>query len=453
MSQWVRISLHDKVGIYPIEFYDADEIYISVAPGESSILIPTNQGYQVKEWYLPHQVDFFVPALTGNEFTDLLILEQLDDRSLGVIYFLDDYIKKLCDGDQLWINKLNSIGKERLTKVPSKLSFKDLWYSVTSSNLSNIALARNDELTVTSLIKTSQPNISNDDIKEIKELIPEGQPMTQLQRIRQQRLIEERERNERARAAGWVTIEYKPHHRRISENLIKFFQEAELGPQVNGQFVLRGNKWEIEPLTIQELPGTRLNDLLYFTQTHIRGQPNPLYGIIYDQLSGHTGPSNLFELHAFYRGLALPRNRMTSSPLMREYLGDTMRRILDNSVIHHDAQGRKWHATDDEYLKLLEDKAAQAKEAIDNPSLEINTHISGAIELFNPNNIDPYGNDQLIDTSVTETLSDDAVKELRQEVAKVYSLIPGITPENSLEKVYMINQRIIQLAKVNINMM
>lgn len=127
----VRITLPDGVEIHPVELIEGDLIYISVGPGVSSILIPFEDEYQVKDLESEHRVEFLFTELTGDEFLDLLLLEELDDKSLETACQIGDYIQDLCEGDQLWKNKISSrYGQDKITKKPHDMTFKEYYYSL-----------------------------------------------------------------------------------------------------------------------------------------------------------------------------------------------------------------------------------------------------------------------------------------------------------------------------------
>ena len=115
---------------------------------------------------------------------------------------------------------------------------------------------------------------------------------------------------------------------RFGNEIVQFFSQAELGPQVRGSFVMKKDtktgKMKSVPdnksLIVQ--PNTRLNDALYF----VRQQGNPLYGITN---SGTLTP--LFALHAYYRRMAYPHEatRLSASDQMRAVLGPVMRKTIE----------------------------------------------------------------------------------------------------------------------------
>src|SRR3990170_2605684 len=136
-----RIILPDEIQTYPIELIEGDNIYISVGPGEVSRLVPDETGqegrYQVEGLNLPHEVEFIIPmiesvelpVLTGVEFLDLMILEQLDDESLMTACQVHQDIYRLCTKDQLWINKIVSkFGPIIGRYVPESMSAREYYY-------------------------------------------------------------------------------------------------------------------------------------------------------------------------------------------------------------------------------------------------------------------------------------------------------------------------------------
>lgn len=118
-----------------------------------------------------------------------------------------------------------------------------------------------------------------------------------------------------------------------AQEIIDFFTQVALGPIVEGEFEekVKDGKVKLVPIkdTLRTLEGTSLNDVLYFIQPTINGQPNPLYGVI---RPGILTP--LYALHAYFTGMPIEfaTKRLSASQDMRTILGDVMRRTIDNDV-------------------------------------------------------------------------------------------------------------------------
>lgn len=237
----------------------------------------------------------------------------------------------------------------------------------------------------------------------------------------------------------------------FNQDIVNFFSQATLGPQVTGELVLKTdkamNKRSVpESTSLQELPGTRLNDRLFFTQQQINGQRNPLYGII---APGTLTP--LFALHANYaenpdgsgrRGLqAIARDEISGQPILNPQTGqpeidatrltasNEMRQLLGNvmaQTIRNDAA-----VISQEHPELAQEaqqKAQQLIAAIQNPDAFVDSRVgrgtAAETEMFNPNYFLYAHFSKLISNGKVSAdqggLTPEGLAALRPQIAAVY---------------------------------
>lgn len=236
----------------------------------------------------------------------------------------------------------------------------------------------------------------------------------------------------------------------FNQDIVNFFSRATLGPQVTGELVLKTdkamNKRSVpESTSLQEQPGTRLNDRLFFTQQQINSQRNPLYGII---APGTLTP--LFALHANYaenpdgsgrRGLqAIARDELSGQPILNPQTGqqeidatrltasNEMRQLLGNvmaQTIRNDAA-----VISQEHPELAQEaqqKAQQLIAAIQNPDAFVDSRVGrgtpAETEMFNPNYFLYAHFSKLISNGKVADqggLTPEGLAALRPRIAEVY---------------------------------
>lgn len=233
---------------------------------------------------------------------------------------------------------------------------------------------------------------------------------------------------------------------RFKQPIVDFFRQANIGPQVNGEFVLgTDNGQNIKNVpnskTLQVQQGTNLNDLLYFIQPQVSGQQNPLYRIV---APGTLTP--LFALHAYYENMQIPgeATRLSASQQMRNTLGGLMEDTIRNdiaTVINNNPQVRQ----------QAEQLQQQLIQAINNPNMltqDGDSTIAG-IEVFNPNRFLYAHFSKLISNSkVTNEdpsagptkLTDDELNQLRSQIAQTYQNVPALGDDiNNFSQTYQQN--------------
>ena len=186
----------------------------------------------------------------------------------------------------------------------------------------------------------------------------------------------------------------------FDQELVEFFAQAELGPVIEGQFKTdpAGNVKRIPDTKTLQPTRRPLNLVLFFTQPFILGERNPLYGII---PSGTLTP--LFALHAYYSGMQNPNDptRLVASEEMRRLLAGTIERTIQRD-------------RDREDRGVFDPK-----------------------EVFDPNNFLYSGFSKLISAGRIQSLTNEEVEALTEEVTRVYGpLFPGfdlITPQMVLQ--------------------
>lgn len=238
----------------------------------------------------------------------------------------------------------------------------------------------------------------------------------------------------------------------FNQDIVNFFSQSTLGPQVTGELVLKTdkamNKRSVpESTSLVEQQGSRLNNSLFFTQQQINGQRNPLYGII---APGTLTP--LFALHANYaqnpdgsrRGLqALNRDprtgqlilnaqtgqpeidatRLTASNEMRQALGNVMAQTIQNDA-------RVIAENNPELAQEAANKAQQLIQAIQNPNLFVDPVVglgtAGETEMFNPNyflyaHFSKLISNGKIAAGQPGSLTPENLAQKRPEIAQVYN--------------------------------
>jgi len=204
----------------------------------------------------------------------------------------------------------------------------------------------------------------------------------------------------------------------FDENLVRFFANAPIGPVVQGGFRMqvdrRGDQERIAVPT-GVINGSRLQDLMYFTQPAINGQNNPLYRII---SPGTITP--LFALHSFY---ATPKMQ---KPNARQYLSAsnemrTQLRELLVATIQRDVA--KFTQANPGSSAQLQATGQQLIQAIDNPSLEVPS-MFGSKQLFNPNSFRYADISKIISAAkvVTGMKSDEFARQLTANNATIQAV-------------------------------
>lgn len=201
---------------------------------------------------------------------------------------------------------------------------------------------------------------------------------------------------------------------RFRPEIMQFFAQANLGPQVAGEFVMRTDK----PMNKKAVPksdslrvlqGTRLNDLLYFTQ-----QGGPLSGII---SPGTLTP--LFALHAYYTGMANAQksSRLSASNEMRQILGPVIADTIRNDVtkISNDNPALAGQA---------QAVGQQLLNAIGNPGTQVPSEVGG-VNIFNPNDFTYAHFSKLISNS--KLGGELNLEAMRPQIAATYGGLPGVT--------------------------
>jgi hypothetical protein len=219
---------------------------------------------------------------------------------------------------------------------------------------------------------------------------------------------------------------------RFVQEIVNFFAQADVGPIVRGNFVEKtdkaGNRKMVpDSKSLNMVPNTRLNSVLYFTQLQINGQQNPLYGII---SPGTLTP--LFALHAYHSQMqnAQDATRLSASQDMRRYLRRVMEVTIQNDVSTISDKYRNDPAVQQQVQQI----GQQLLAAIDNPAAVVNSKI-GDDEIFNPNNFlyahfsKLISNGKAQDDSVNNPETrDTAMVSIRQAIPGVYgSGVAGIT--------------------------
>jgi len=233
---------------------------------------------------------------------------------------------------------------------------------------------------------------------------------------------------------------------RFTQDIVRFFGQAEMGPIVTGQFRMKstptGEKRVPDAATLRPQEGTRLNQVLYFTQQQVAGNNNPLYGII---SPGTLTP--LFALHAYYAGMAIPGEaaRLSASDLMRTDLAQVMRNAIN-------ADATKFKEKYPARAAEIDRTAAALTDSITSKA-RVNSKIPGVEgELFNPNYF-PYAHFSKLNKAGRATgegaLSEAELANLGAQAAGVYGRMPqftGLTPENAVIAVINAQQDAASLA-------
>lgn len=210
----------------------------------------------------------------------------------------------------------------------------------------------------------------------------------------------------------------------FNQEITSFFSQAELGPIVTSDvdiLTLSGSdsrRGKINVSQVNELPNTRLNDLLYFTMPQINGQDNPLYGVLSSAIF-----TPLFAIHAFYARMPVAgeASRLSASTAMRRYLRGSMVSTINRDVnrLTETYPGRA------EEIRVLGERMVRC---IDDPNLVVTT----MLEIFNPNYF-PYAHfAKLISASkVTQSAlsgqsTDQWLDSIRARIPNVYAGVTGI---------------------------
>ena len=179
---------------------------------------------------------------------------------------------------------------------------------------------------------------------------------------------------------------------RFAPEIVNFFANAQIGPIVTGNFVVKAKTLKMVPdvTSLQVLQGTDLRSLLWFIQAQIGNQVNPLVGII---SPGTLTP--LFALHAAYSGMRDPRDntRLIASETMRQFLGEIMAITIRNDA--QKLRTRPGIAGNQGLVQQINAVEPQLLAAIGDRNLVVGNHTFGTgeyengkekvVELFNPN--------------------------------------------------------------------
>lgn len=222
----------------------------------------------------------------------------------------------------------------------------------------------------------------------------------------------------------------------FNQELVTFFATAELGPIVNGQFMMKTNakkKTSVRvpnPATLQVVPNTRLNSKLYFTQPQINGQQNPLYGVI---SPGTVTP--LIALHSYYVQPEMQKpdkpSRLSASAAMRSGLRNTMAATIQ-------ADAAKFKKDYPQYSAQIDATAQLLIGHIDNPNAPaVNAVIPGTNkEMFDPNNLRYADFSKLISAAKDKSMKADqfaaVLASSRSQIAQVYQSVPEVAQRMAL---------------------
>lgn len=418
-GDFARVILDNESQTYPIELIEGNNIYISVADGESSVLIPLNGEYQVRGLGVNHQVEFLandVSALTGVLDLDLALLEELDDKDLEVICQVSDYVKELCEGDQLWINKtISKYGQTTFNQKPHDMKPREYYSLIQSVDGANLALVRNDQPLLRTIVSQGySPDINLHIAHRFNGM----------------------------------------NMRRLTQDATNFLLEADLGPQVTGSF--NHNTRDFSTVkTFKAVEGTRLQDILWFLQPEINGQPNPLYRNVLNSIFREYDIfKDLLALHLYHsRSFKCPNYTATS--LMRKYLGNVMTRIIDADVNRIKQLGveaikkvQRQGFLAEQAIELLEEQAHLSKLAIKEPNLDYREHMNFyyvSYDIFNPNAFGRYAFNRFFDY-VYEPGQIPLTPQFRDEVFEVYSPIFDSDRDEFLDILDAIERYVIILA-------
>lgn len=400
----VRITLGNEIQTHPIELIDGDRIYIATGEGFSSLLIPLNGEYQVEGLGVNHRVEFISndsPVMTGLSELDLMILEELDDTDLETVCRVNGYTESLCQGDQLWKDKIiGGYGQVTLNQKSPDLTFRK-YYDYLKSFLSvagaNLALVRNDQPLLDLIMADGyQPDIH----------LADFQPNI---------------------GAYYFT-----------QDVMNFLQEVELGPQVMGAFP----NGSIDQTTVKALENTRLNDILWFLEPRISGRPNPLYRIVLRSTVFLHDIFIVLLLHHLHVSRALKGAVFSATDDMRKYLGNIIQNIIDNDV-------RRIQQRSSSVAQLAREKGNLAKRAIDEPTLKINTSVTigrAIYSIFNPNEF-TQGDLGKFREHIYEPDEVYLTPQNLVEISEVYSIIPNTSPDIIINVINAIEHRVIALAQ------
>lgn len=154
----------------------------------------------------------------------------------------------------------------------------------------------------------------------------------------------------------------------FNQEIVSFFTDAEVGPLVEGSFIMQGTGHDgdttfksVPDVNSLRITNRQLNQALSFTQpTH------PSYRVI---SPGSLIP--LFALHAYYEDMKHvdDKTRLSASSDMRRYLRRTMIEVIEKDID-----------------RLPENERGDLKQrlidCIDDPTLNVNTN---GMTIFNPN--------------------------------------------------------------------
>lgn len=144
---------------HTVRMIDGVAVYITAEPDatQTSLVVPDATGnYQVDGLDLPHAVQFIAVsqsetpqiALTGVDYVDLQILQELDDTSLLAACETNQSVARLCRIDDLWIARFRrKYGARSLADKPGYLTYRQYYLSYTTG--SPVAAGRNHSVVVT----------------------------------------------------------------------------------------------------------------------------------------------------------------------------------------------------------------------------------------------------------------------------------------------------------------
>jgi hypothetical protein len=134
-----RVVGQDDLAVITINNQEHPVVITSVTP-QSIIagdytLIPTDDGWRVQNYELPHTIEFLASnveetyrerLLTGVEDVDRLILLDLDYRSLITACISDQYTNRICQDDFFWQQKvIRDMGQEVMKSKLPEMNYRE----------------------------------------------------------------------------------------------------------------------------------------------------------------------------------------------------------------------------------------------------------------------------------------------------------------------------------------
>lgn len=167
----------------------------------------------------------------------------------------------------------------------------------------------------------------------------------------------------------------------FNHEIVNFFTHANIGPLVTGIFKDK----ELPDIYSLRSTQERLNDSLIFIKPEINNQSNLHYHI-----TNESSLTHLFILHTYYTKMQYTHDttRLSASKEMRQYLRQTMIKVINNDCIYALTGVRP---KNDEMIQEIDETRQTMIDCIDNPddlSLKGKKYyISNTeyLEIFNPN--------------------------------------------------------------------